>query len=168
MTSLRHPTIPTLAVLACAALAWAAPLPAQAVELISTPASMCEPYGQDDLESQLAMDSQAARLTNNHATDDQAVICPVVRQTGGGGAVIYVDGAVDNGATVDCTLYSYDHKGSFMASKSFSRTGAGHTLVFDQLLTLSASEAPMSAYLSTVCWLPAQAKGRLFGVLSIK
>jgi hypothetical protein len=35
-------------------------------------------------------------------------------------------------------------------------------------LALSASEAPMSAFLSAVCWLPPQAKGRLFGVLSYK
>jgi hypothetical protein len=168
MTSLRYPVIPTLAVLTCAALAWSAPLPAHAVELISTPASMCKPYGQDDLDSQLAMDSQAARLANSHATATQAVICPVVRQTAVGGAIVYVDGAVDNGATLDCTLYSYDHEGSFIASKSFSKSGPGYTVSFDQRLQLEASEAPMSAYLSTVCWLPPQARGRLFGVLSIK
>jgi hypothetical protein len=168
MTSLRTTSLSAAAAVGLASLACATPPSVHAAELISTPASMCKPYGSDTLSAQLALNRQAARLANSDTTNNYAVICPVIRYSDGGPATVYVDGAVDNGATVDCTLYSYDYNGRFLASRSFSESGPGYTRSFDNGLTLSEAEAPHYAFLSTVCWLPPQLKGRLHGVLSYK
>jgi hypothetical protein len=91
-------------------------------------------------------------------------LCPVVRSADSTGVTVYVDGKASPSYPANCSVTSTNYNGAFIAMKSFTRTDT-----FDHGVTLSATEAPLYAYLSVSCDMGVHSGGntsRLFGVLT--
>lgn len=106
-------------------------------------------------------------ISNYDPTHFNDVVCPVVRSPLASGATtakFYVDGRNFGGASTSCNLYSLNYDGTFLASTYFSSKAAS----YDQLLSLTAANAPTYAYLSLDCYLPPNANAELLGVTSVQ
>jgi hypothetical protein len=95
------------------------------------------------------------------------VACSVPRSplaidaTSGG---VYVDGDNFNGASTSCILASYDYRGAFVGSKSFTTSSAS----YDVFLALPAAQLGFWNYTGVHCTLPTNGNGVLRGVTSVQ
>lgn len=147
-----------LCVSACSLLGMATP--ASAANL-HTHAAACHNYNAAEA---LDIDYMPSAVRNN-ASQPRQIICPIVRsplQPNAPYALFYVEGGNTSGTSTPCALYSHDYDGRLLGSTSFT----GTTTNFDQQLSLPAAQAPVWAFVSMICLLPANGKGTIRGVIA--
>ena len=106
-------------------------------------------------------------IRTSAASDDRWISCAVPRSPLAPGATsggFYVDGDAQNGASVVCSLASYDYTGTFLGSASFFSPGPH----FDIFLPFSSAQLGYWAYTGITCVLPAHGNGALRGVTSLQ
>lgn len=143
--------------------------PAQAFgflpDALNTDGTQCRAYGKVT-----SLDLYAINVTHegvhNADTVTRRVICPVPRYADSPSVTVYVDGFVNAGHQLDCTLYSHDFNGTFKGSAWFRRDGNVTPGVFDAELTIP--QATSYSYHSVVCSLPPGKQGGIYGVIALR
>jgi len=154
-----HPFMRRLAfvMVACATLAASALVHARTV----TPGAACVSAGKDPA-GKAAISISTSGITNrddNFVTRE--VICPVVRVPGTSGVTVFIDGSIAGTAPMKCSVQSFNFDGTFRAAKIVDGTPPR----FDAPAKLNATEAPLFAYISASCFLPAFTS-KIFGVIA--
>jgi hypothetical protein len=167
---LRLPHTATLPHLCAAALPFVlafAP-PAQAgfhPDALTTDGTQCRAYGKVTSLDLYAI-NVGPQGVHNADTVARKVICPVPRYADGPSVTVYVDGFVNAGYQLDCTLYSHDFNGMFKGSAWFRRDGNVTPGTFDAELTIP--QATSYSYQSVVCSLPPGGQGGIYGVIAMR
>lgn len=101
--------------------------------------------------------------TRSRKPETTRVICPLTRDTNNSnGAFVYVDLTHNGTQTTTCTAYSFDLKGTLLASRSQTWTGSGFN-EFPLDLTGANKSAFWSDY-SVLCSIPGNVGGVILGV----
>lgn len=162
-------TLPHLCAAAALPLALALAGPAQAAgflpDALNTDGTQCRAYGKVT-----SLDLYAINIgphgVHNADTVARKVICPVPRYADSPSLTVYVDGFVNAGYQLDCTLYSHNFDGAFKGSAWFRRDGNATPGTFDAELTIA--QATSFSYHSVVCTLPPSGQGGIYGVIALR
>lgn len=111
--------------------------------------------------------------TTLKATADTYVSCSVYRSpltTAGAPGVFRIGGLVYNGATMPCTLTSYEYTGTLLGSATVVITSPadGRWRRVVQEVSLPASQLPYWAYTSLVCLLPQSGAAWVSSISSVQ
>jgi hypothetical protein len=128
--------------------------------------TQCRAYGWVTSLDLYAVNVSWKGVTNGDDAQSRMVICPVVRYADSPSATVYVDGFVNPGHSVICTLYSHDFDGTYKGSVAFSRNGSVTPGTFDEEMTIP--KATTYSYHSVVCGLPPNEQGGIFGVIALR
>jgi len=133
---------------------------------MNTDGSQCRAYGWTTTLDLLAVNVDWKGVTNHDHTMTRSVICPVVRYSDSPSIKVYVDGFVNSGYSIGCTLYSHDFDGTYKGSTSFTRNGNVTPGTFD--VPLELPQATSFSYQSVVCSMPPYLQGGIFGVIALR
>jgi len=138
--------------------------PASASGNINTNATECQTnFWPQDTVLHTDQGIQTATAT----ASAQQIACSVPRSPLASGVTsgsFYVDGDNFNGATTSCVLASYDYRGTFVGSKSFSSSAPS----YDVFLTLPLAQLGFWNYTGIQCALPPNGNSILRGMTSIQ
>jgi hypothetical protein len=126
-----------------------------------TPGMACRSASASAI-AQIAIAATPAGVSNVDSAVSRSVICPLARRSAVDGAYVTIEGTVNYGKPLTCTVYSHNYNGLQLASRSFVAPNSASTNLFDGYVSFGADEAPYYAALSAVCSLPPQGSGRIF------
>jgi len=94
----------------------------------------------------------------NINANSRSVVCPIIRSPTASPYSVsgYVDGTTYSGATISCTLSSYNYNGDFLGSQFFSVSGT-----FDYFVSVTGA---YWSYASLLCSLPGSGNGIIYGM----
>lgn len=126
-----------------------------------TPGMACRSASGSSI-AQITIAATPAGVSNVDSSISRSVICPLARRSAFDGAYVYIEGTVNYGRSLTCTVYSHNYNGQQLASRSFVAPNSAAINLFDGYVSFGADEAPYYAALSAVCSLPPQGSGRIF------
>ena len=160
------PFLPTTALCALALTAGATPVRAT----INSSAVDCQPVSAPQ---QALLHAWEGVETTATAVTDTYVSCSVYRSpltTAGSPGVFRIAGHIFSGATMPCTLTSYEYTGTFLGSTTVVITSPpdGRWRRVVQEVSLPASQLPYWAYTSLVCLLPQSGAAWVSSISSVQ
>jgi hypothetical protein len=130
-------------------------------ELTDMSGTICRNYNAAEV---LDIDYLGWGVRNLNA-NPRYVICPVVILSLGLNPTLiqlFVQGETFSGATITCTLSTFDHDGTYLGSDSFLAPRSGS---FSQYLSTSATQLSSSTVL---CSLPGSAQGLIVNITAVQ